>query len=101
MSTSLRVVKTPAGWHRWGGDGIDVGDMWRVPTKDQPDRECWAILLPNGAGVWLTIEEAGGTDQQGWGPWSVTGTPPNITVSPSIDAGGLWHGTITNGEMSP
>jgi Family of unknown function (DUF6527) len=35
--------------------------------------------------------------------WDVTGTPPQITVSPSIfdhSAGREWHGFIRDGEMT-
>jgi len=95
LSIHLRVVETPAEWHRWGGKKIATGDMWRVPSKDLPDRECWAILLPNGAGVWFTTEEADGV------LWEVTGAPPAITVTPSINAEPYWHGNITNGELTP
>lgn len=38
--------------------------------------------------------------------WTITGTAPDITVTPSIknlDADGreTWHGSITNGVMAP
>lgn len=34
--------------------------------------------------------------------WARTGEPPNITVTPSINIGPeIWHGWITNGEMTP
>lgn len=31
------------------------------------------------------------------GGWSVSGTAPNITVSPSINVGGAYHGFLRNG----
>lgn len=32
--------------------------------------------------------------------WVVTGNPPNITVSPSINAIGMYHGFLQNGILS-
>lgn len=32
--------------------------------------------------------------------WSLTGEPPNISVTPSIDAVGAYHGHITNGVLT-
>lgn len=34
------------------------------------------------------------------GGWAVTGEPPNITVSPSINAIGAYHGWLTDGVIS-
>lgn len=94
--------------------------MWRYPNGDIPDRECWWIQLPNthpDIGTpghphdvsWRT------TDVESDEPhrlWEISGTPPNITVSPSIDVmrfvirdgqsvhdGSYWHGHIINGEI--
>jgi len=83
--------------------------MWRQPDCDLPDREAWFIVLPNCAGGWTTTDRAAIRRNDGTidrltneGPlWTVTGTPPLITVTPSIDAGPEWHGWITNGVMAP
>ena len=32
--------------------------------------------------------------------WTVTGEPPNITLTPSINVKGAYHGWITNGVIS-
>ena len=32
--------------------------------------------------------------------WTVTGEAPNITVSPSINIVGLWHGFLTSGILT-
>jgi hypothetical protein len=80
-----RIVKLPP------------GTMYRNPEWDEPDRECWAVVLPNG-NVWRTTDRAAGDHRM----WDVTGTPPNITVTPSIDdrwPSNPWHGFITNGEL--
>ena len=60
------------------------------------------IVLPNDAGLWWTTMRASGTGNL----WQVTGTPPNLTVNPSINAGdgperGKWHGWIKDGVLTP
>ena len=117
MPTELRVIDRPADddpffansttehwgwWHKpetWGA-------MWRVPEDDLLDRESWCIVLPNAAGIWHTTEHASLRElphgNQAGPLWTVTGTPPKITVSPSIDAGQYgWHGFINDGVMTP
>ena len=46
--------------------------------------------------IWHTRSSA---DQDGQPMWNVTGTPPEITVTPSINVIGYWHGWIRNGEL--
>lgn len=109
MTTPLRIVERPLPPGQQvgrvgrvsgiGGDSLmlDAGDMWHEPELDGEHGECWAIVLPNGR-VWRT--NVSGSD----GYWEVTGTPPHITVSPSINdtsPRGGWHGWIRNGEMEP
>lgn len=98
------------------------GMMWRYPEGDDPDRECWWIVLPDTTGLcgtpghpseisWRTTDRGSRTPHD---RWEVTGTPPNITVSPSIDVecwvvengqtvrrGSYWHGWIKDGVMTP
>lgn len=81
---------------------LDPGDMWREPEHDmtgQPMvRECWAIVLPNGR-VWRTTDPASDPPHP---LWDVTGQPPGITVSPSINdtsPRGGWHGWIQDGKL--
>jgi hypothetical protein len=93
MSVQLRVVDQPVyGWpwreEKWWGA------MWRVPERDDDGREAWAIVLPGAAGIWTTTDRA-----EGQAMWDVTGIPPNLTVSPSINAIGHWHGWIRDGEL--
>jgi hypothetical protein len=119
MSTKLRIIDAPTygpGPHMpvVGHDGepcrdhatdiLLAGCMWRDPEMDADGLEAWAIVLPDGAGVWYTTERASGDHLR----WDVTGEPPNITVTPSIDAHGSsdpgktgWHGWIKNGELVP
>lgn len=86
------------------------GACWRCPEADDPDRECWVIVLPNGAGVWWTTMRS--DPEKFWPPapdgrWTITGDMPIITVTPSINSGeggdreryGWWHGFITSGRF--
>lgn len=102
MGVPLRVVEHPDMGEHSGvlrlalpeyGWTVQPGDMWPVPRWDEPERECWAIVLPN-LHVWYTTDRAGGL-------WDLAGTAPDITVSPSIncEGGRSWHGWIRNGEL--
>ena len=106
MSTRLHIVDEPE-YVTQGTMMDDPGAMWRWPDLDREGREAWVVVLPNRAGIWWTTyvaddPEGGKKDVM----WEVTGTPPDITVTPSINAGdgpgpGNWHGHITNGVMEP
>ena len=63
----------------------------RHPQRTEP----WIVSLPDG-GEWITAQEA-----TGGGFWTVEGTPPRITVNPSIHhaAPTGWHGWIRDGEL--
>jgi hypothetical protein len=96
-----------------------AGMMWRYVDGDVPGRECWWIILPPspdqgkpghpGQLSWRTTDKASAPPHQ---MWNVSGIPPKITVTPSIDIlryvdkngkwvreGSYWHGFITAGEI--
>jgi hypothetical protein len=84
----------------WGSaKNVPPGTMIRLPWYDGRGQggEAWQVWLPDG-GTWITTQAA-----SGGGYWTVTGTPPNITASPSIwhNAPTGWHGFIRNGELIP
>jgi hypothetical protein len=96
-------------WHEggtvrfaWGLGSWEAppGAMIRTPWRDQDGRPgSWLVFLPNGAG-WNTNDRA--WDGNAWGLyWDVSGTPPLITVSPSINDCGSrpWHGWIRDGNF--
>lgn len=57
------------------------------------------MRLPGGGYCWHTNAES---TKDGEGLWNVSGEPPNLTVTPSINIGPeIWHGFITNGELTP
>lgn len=103
-----------------------AGTMWRYLEGDADGRECWWIVLPQDHPDVGTrghpSEISFRTTQRAHDPphamWDVTGTPPLITVSPSIDVmryvrgpddaegkptwvreGSYWHGHIRNGQI--
>lgn len=84
----------------WGafGKAAPAGTMiratWYDEFTEQPG-ESWIVSLPDG-GEWITTQKA-----TGGGYWDVHGTPPNITVSPSIwhNSPHGWHGWIRSGEL--
>jgi hypothetical protein len=98
-----RLYRLPDGteFAHWGSmKNVPAGTMIRIPHYDEfsqhPERiESWLVILPDG-GEWVTSQRA-----SGGGFWTVSGTPPLITVSPSIwhDQPNGWHGFIRNGEL--
>jgi hypothetical protein len=95
----------------------EPGMMWRYPPGDVPGRECWWIVLPNWhAGEapgpsevsWRTTDRASSPPHE---MWQVSGDPPVLTVTPSVDVerwlpdgtrdGSYWHGFIRNGVLEP
>lgn len=56
--------------------------------------------------IWMPCKEVLCVDAMCWegtrlyGGWQVTGEPPLITVSPSINLAGAYHGWIQNGIIS-
>jgi hypothetical protein len=90
-------------WGTGSWEGLP-GAMIRAPWADrEPDNGCpaYVIFLPNGS-TWCTRDRAA-TPGAALGPqWTVTGVPPLITVSPSIDdrdPSRPWHGWIRAGEL--
>jgi hypothetical protein len=110
MGIRLRITEPFPGEQAEAGRQREPGMMWRYPPGDVPGRECWWIVLPGGTNEYMEISWRT-TDRASAAPhemWDVTGTPPLITVTPSIDveqwengvrAGSYWHGHITNGEL--
>lgn len=114
LSIPLRIVGKPP-----HGDA-EPGMMWRYPPGDEAGIECWWIILPNAKPAepglpseisWRTTDRASEPPHE---RWQVTGTPPGITVSPSIDVecwrarpdgssyrdGSHWHGFIRDGVIT-
>lgn len=59
------------------------------------------VFLP-GVGWWCvdSAYSANGQPVPSRESWAVTGEPPRITLSPSVDLPGLYHGWIRDGVIS-
>lgn len=88
----------------------EVGDMWFVAAADMTHlsdyykqhntwREPLVVLLP-GRHYFLIDGMCYSQERGYYGGWTVTGTPPNITVAPSINMVGRYHGFLQNGVLT-
>jgi len=72
-----------------------IGAIWRATWLEDvfkgPDGQCLVLKTPGGD--WLI--DGPSTNGNGW---TRTGTPPNLTVNPSILAN-TYHGWLKNGEL--
>jgi hypothetical protein len=104
-----------------------IGDAWFCTKREDglwhvyPDTDWPVRLAPeydknNASRPPLMVVLPGGTDrgypfcvdgptwsEGGPGPhgWTVSGTPPGITVKPSINIVGQYHGWIRDGSITP
>lgn len=99
-----RIFRLPNGTEfvSWGSfgtcapPGTMIRAYWYDEFSQHPQKvESWCIALPDG-GEWITSQRA-----KGGGYWTVTGTAPNLTASPSIwhNSPTGWHGWVQNGEL--
>lgn len=54
------------------------------------------VALPGGAGVFCLHSSPSSNPSDGW---TVSGDLPNVTVHPSIDVRGRWHGWLRDGRL--
>lgn len=109
MSWPLKLVDEP---------GTNIGDCWYAPSMVEEYKNYYLkflsieymtqwfdkrapiiIWLPPGLG--FCIDE-GYHDHNRWNEhgWTVTGELPNITVHPSINCVGIYHGWIRDGILT-
>jgi len=95
---------------------LPIGTMFAVPKDADMDQWPWYLASPENIAdhnrdqtpifVILpsrTLFLIHGTCWQGtrrYGGWGVSGEVPNLTVTPSINIGGFYHGWLTNGLIS-
>lgn len=86
-----------------------IGDMWPVlPSAHENADEALSpdyvanrkdkrlpLMVQTPGGPWFMD----GRSRSGDG-WTITGEPPNLTVTPSINVIGSYHGWLTNGVLS-
>jgi hypothetical protein len=69
---------------------------WLGDEHRGPDGKCWLLRLPAGGIDWSVYGPSTGDNPA---PWTVTGTIPVLTASPSIHAVGTWHGNLRDGVL--
>lgn len=97
-----------------------VGDMWPAPWLVEDEDGPRAFFLSDAfLARWdkgerrmpLVVRMPDGTDfcvdsptfangKRGSGGWAVSGTPPKITLAPSINLVGFYHGYIIDGVIT-
>lgn len=125
MPWTIQLVEYRKGMHPGLGGNLKVGDMFYGPLPHEilePEWSSVKFLFRNPSEFYhannahrrpLAVVLPGNymfaVDGQCWdssrkpenyGGWTVTGDVPNITVTPSINIGGLYHGFIQNGVIS-
>jgi hypothetical protein len=114
MPWPIRWYKSYEAAKRAGGGSVQVGASW--PSKDydqhqnglsrkylalpEPRRKPIIVVLPGQN--WFCVDSAAYDEARGYHGegWDVSGEPPNLTVSPSINIVGHYHGYITNGVIT-
>jgi hypothetical protein len=66
--------------------------------QNNADRRPLFVVLPNNDLFCIDGQCWSGGNH--YGGWTVAGEAPNITVSPSINIGGSYHGFLQNGIIS-
>lgn len=99
--------------------GLKVGDMFYAPDPESENYTRWLefntsnlsdYYKQNNSGrrplivvfpgpYMFCIDEMCWRSGERYGGWTVTGKAPLITVSPSINIGGTYHGFLQNGLL--
>jgi hypothetical protein len=122
MSWTCKMIEYHKGLHTKGG-GIETGDMFWGPKPDELDDPKWsatvrfvcrhlsAYYLQNNSHrsplvVCLPSGDLFCVDGMCWssgnyyGGWKVSGDAPHITVEPSINMQGIYHGYLQQGIIT-
>lgn len=115
MSWPLTEVPNPFyGEHARPWNDLPPGSFWRVPLVDLENGKHWYLVrdlspefLATGRDYVIFITLPGGAE---WSPdclssesgqgWTVSGELPAITVTPSVDQIGRYHGFVQNGALT-
>jgi hypothetical protein len=92
----------PAEWmedghYRWPAYYASPKRLSSFYKNYNQDRLPILIMLPSRV-LWC-VDSMCVNSGNWYGGWSVTGKAPNISVSPSINVGGHYHGFLTNGVI--
>jgi hypothetical protein len=82
-------------WPWWIASDERLSDYYHAHTKY---RQPLLVILP-GQNLFC-VDSKCWNDKSMYGGWQVTGIPPAITISPSINIAGTYHGWIINGVIS-
>lgn len=69
-------------------DRFTPGAMWIDPNGE------WAVMLPGARAFHEKEQPTNGAE------WTCGGVPPNVSVSPSINYHGIYHGWLRDGVLS-
>lgn len=121
MTWQCEVVEYPGDW-----SDMKVGQMFYGPTEEEAlagddkwdsilclyskhlseyykennsHRRPLFVILPGNTPFCIDGQCRSG-ERGFYGGWTVTGVEPNITVQPSINLGGTYHGWLQNGVIS-
>jgi len=85
---------------RWGWPWYWAKDDWLSDyyRQNNAGRRPLFVILP-GRHLFL-IDGKCWSDGKAYGGWGVTGEAPTITVTPSINIGGSYHGWLQGGVIS-
>lgn len=74
-----------------------IGAMWLVdPPRERDGVPVWCVVLPGANNRFCLDTKSTATN----GYWQCSGAPPNVTVHPSINVVGVYHGWIRDGVIS-
>lgn len=104
MPWRLKVIAEPRTVEDF--DRLRPGDCWIDEASDprylalmvapaHAGKRAWMVALPGLAP--FPIYSAATRDNTAW---TVTGEPPDVTVAPSIDCNGVYHGYIRDGVIT-
>jgi hypothetical protein len=113
MSWQCRLIDLAPDEIPWDRDRV-VGDMWYGKVPDPTtmlDPQSWGHLSPDYLAhrvgrpvLWVELPRSGAMCldwmYQSSNGWTRTGDPPNVSVTPSINCKGDYHGFLTNGVVS-
>lgn len=95
---TMFYVPTDADMTQWPWYNTTPGHLSDYYHQHNAGRRPLFVVLP-GKELFL-IDGQCWKDGRRYGGWEVSGEPPNITVSPSINIGGIYHGWLQNGVIS-
>lgn len=81
-------------WPSYYASPKRLSSFYKSYTQDRPPI---LVMLPSRV-LWC-VDSMCVNSGNWYGGWSVTGKAPNISVSPSINVGGHYHGFLTNGVI--